>query len=286
MISIASPAKLNLFLEVVNKRPDGYHNIDSIFIKINLFDNINIDFTNNELIETVTNHPLVPDGPENIVYKAADAIRKYFNRSDGMCINITKHIPVGGGLGGGSSNAASVIKALCRYWHEPYDTPDIAHIAASIGADVPFFLTDHLIARCKGIGEQIEPINSDAPLLFVIVNPNICVSTGTIYARTDLQKKRKNSDLFLKDFAAHDVNNIGNKLFNRMQPVVSGMYPVIDTILSDLKEAGSINAIMSGSGSTLFGLIKDNLCAEKVVEHIRYRYPDYFSSIVKSLHGE
>ncbi|RJP62292.1 MAG: 4-(cytidine 5'-diphospho)-2-C-methyl-D-erythritol kinase, partial [Candidatus Auribacter fodinae] len=215
MIKILSPAKLNIFLEVLQKRADGYHDIDSVFVKVNLCDSIDMELINDEVIMVSTDHPSVPDGPDNIVYKSVIALKKYFNRNEGVRISIKKVIPVGGGMGGGSSNAAAVIKGLCKLWGYDYSSPDVMGIAARIGADVPFFLSGHTIAVCKGIGEIITPVASDLSLTFVVVNPNVMISTGDIYRKVNLTSARKDSIIITEAISRKCLDKIGVNFFNR-----------------------------------------------------------------------
>jgi 4-diphosphocytidyl-2-C-methyl-D-erythritol kinase len=284
MIKILSPAKLNIFLEVLQKRADGYHDIDSVFVKVNLCDSIDMELINDEVIMVSTDHPSVPDGPDNIVYKSVIALKKYFNRNEGVRISIKKVIPVGGGMGGGSSNAAAVIKGLCKLWGYDYSSPDVMGIAARIGADVPFFLSGHTIAVCKGIGEIITPVASDLSLTFVVVNPNVMISTGDIYRKVNLTSARKDSIIITEAISRKCLDKIGVNFFNRMEDTVIKDFPVIAEIKKALLEAGCSASLMSGSGSTVFGLVKNDHSRDNVIKHIREKYPEWFSCIVATIY--
>ncbi len=276
-----APAKINLFLEVDEKRNDGYHNIDSVFSAIALFDEIRLDITDTGKISVTSDHPSVPDGEDNIVYKAAQMIKKRLNKDVGFDVSIKKSIPVGAGLGGGSSNAASVLKALIR--HFCLDTEEIKDESVQLGADVPFFLNESGMAHCTGIGDRIDFIQPCSPLYIVIVNPGIFVNTGSIYHEISIDYDKEKPDKIIDSIQNDDIQNISNHLFNRMERVVVKRYPVIEQIKTELKTLGCIGALMSGSGSTVFALATSESQGYGIVREMRRQHGDWFIDLVQSL---
>ena len=279
---VKSPSKLNLFLEVTEKRLDGYHSIDSIFVCINLCDDMEIEWIPDNHIEVTTDHPLVPDGLSNIIYKAIAAVKDSFAIQSGVRVHVRKKIPVGGGLGGGSSNAATILKTICERWNIDLNHPELQQIAVRIGADVPFFLNSSGFARCTGIGEIIEDISLNQRLWFVLVNPQIHIDTGKIYKKIRLTYTGKRPIILYRGISHCTVGVIASGFFNRMEEVVIPMYPVVGDIKNELNAHGCVRSLMSGSGSTVFGLAKDKQSAETIADALRDRYPQWFVTATHS----
>jgi len=282
MISIKSVAKLNLFLEITEKRPDGYHNLDSIFSLINLSDDIKIEFTKNGEINVATDHPEVPDGEKNIIYKTVLRIKELKRIKSGVNIFVTKNIPVGGGLGGGSSNAAAVISCLSKQWGFDAKSEEILDLAKQIGADVPFFLHDARMARCEGIGETVTPLEEIPELWFVLVNPGLNINTGEVYRSLNLTKEKKDSKIIMDAIYRKDLAKIADNFYNRLEEPVLKRYPVIADIKKVLMDYGCIGSLMSGSGSTVFGLVENEHQGKNLLKLIKENYKNYFLRLVKS----
>lgn len=279
---IHSPAKLNLFLEVTEKRTDGYHNIDSVFLTINLADDIKISLLESDKIDVTTNHPEVPDGEKNIIYTAVTKIKELKKIKSGVKIAVTKNIPVGGGLGGGSGNAGAVIGYLADKWGFNPKSPEILELAKSIGADVPFFLHKTNIAVCGGIGEIVTPIGFKGCLWLILVNPGININTGEVYRNLNLTNPQKNSKIIIDAINKEDLTGISLNLFNRLEEPVLIKYPVIAQIKKDLLDIGCTGSLMSGSGSTVFGLAENERQGKKMLKLIREKYKGFFSKLVRS----
>lgn len=275
MYSIHSPAKLNLFLEVVNKRPDGYHNIDSIFAAVDLCDEITVELLTCDSINVTTDHPSVPNGENNIIYKAVNELKKAFKISSGVSVCVKKRIPVGGGMGGGSSNAASVIATLCNCWNIDVTKAPVPGIAARLGADVPFFLYGDGLAQCTGIGDQIKKIFSSFEMSFVIVNPCVIINTGEIYRSINLTYAPNTSKIFIEMFNTSDLLKISKYFFNRMEETVFARYPQVKNVKDELMNAGCTGSLMSGSGSSVFGLVRNQAQAHTIAEVMRENHPEW-----------
>ncbi len=246
-----SHAKINLGLKVVNKRQDGYHNIDSLFVELNLHDTIS--FTPSNTFSLSTNFSDLPIDESNLVTKAYNLLHSYKTKSTPeYSIHIEKKIPMGGGLGGGSSNAATTLKALNQLWACGFDNESLCKFGTSLGADVPFFI-DGGIQHVTGIGEVLNPIEFKAlsNLHFILIVPEIHVSTAWAYKALNISLQSKES---VPKFSPLK-GPVNWQLFeNDFERVIRSTYPEIDEIKSQLYNCGAIYAGMSGSGSTVFGI--------------------------------
>jgi len=253
MLHLKSYAKINIGLEVLYKRQDGFHEINTIFSKIGLYDEITIE-PNIELI-VECNPPLNLHPEQNLAYKSGKLIQNYFaTKSKGAKITIFKKIPLGGGLGGGSSNAATVLKGLCNFWGIKATETEIQNMAAELGADVPFFLGGYF-AVGKGKGELLKYFDFKIPYHILLVLPDISVDTGTAYR--ELQRGEeliKGTDL--KKVFLENINKplkLRELLKNDFECTVFKKFPEIAQIKEKLYENGAVFAQMSGSGSSIYG---------------------------------
>ncbi len=250
-ICIESPAKVNLRLEVLKKRVDGYHEIRTIFQKISLCDSIRLSLQPSREIRISTDHPTLPTGEKNLVYQAADAILRRSHFNGGVEVHIEKKIPIGAGLGGGSSNAASVLDGLNRLLRVNLTRKELMEMAKEIGADVPFFLFDGS-AIGRGIGERLRKIELPH-LFFVLIYPNFEVSTRWAYENLILTKKRNRFNL---QWLLKSEEGISALLLNDLEEVVSKRYPEIKIMKGWLLSVGARGALMTGSGPTVFGIFE------------------------------
>jgi 4-diphosphocytidyl-2-C-methyl-D-erythritol kinase len=260
-LTIKAYAKINLSLRVLARRPDGYHNIDSIFQSVSLHDEITITLLDSPKIEIVCSHPDVPPGEGNIVYKAVQALPK---AKTGVRIEIGKQIPVGAGLGGGSSNAAAVLSGLNQLWSLGLSLEKLMAIGAKVGADVPFCLVGGT-ARVTGIGDAVQKID---PVIsgkyIIIVKPDFAVSTAWAYGEFDACVYKKGEDPDLRLF------------YNDLEPIVSTKYPQIAEIKQKLLDLGAEWALMSGSGSAVFGVFNDLRDAQNALKGFKSDYTETF----------
>lgn len=277
MIRLNSYAKINLGLQVLYKRKDGYHNINTVFAKIDLADEILI--TDSDSLKVQTFPDLGISEKENLVYKSAKKLSKRLHREDQMPeILINKKIPVGGGLGGGSSNAAYAMLGLLDYWNckDRIKEPEI--IAPMIGSDVPLFLKKGW-AIGKGRGEKLEHFDFHLPFKILVINPNIHINTADAYKNLHRNEKpipainynallprAKENPSLLKEFFTNDFEKSIFRKHNRLKQIKQKLY-----------EAGAVYASMTGSGSTMYGLFEEN----EDLGDISNFYKEYYVKICK-----
>lgn len=263
-IRILSPAKINLFLRVDGKRPDGYHDIFSLMCPVALFDRLTL-VTGGREISVSCGHPEVPEDETNLAFRAASLFLDKAGKTDGVRISIEKNIPVAGGLGGGSGNAAVVLTALNDHYDRPFHTGELMDMGLSIGADVPFFILGKP-ALASGVGEKLTKYGGLVPWKIVLVNPMITISTADIYKKLDLgltncKKKLINFD-FEKNFDAN------RHLCNDLETVAASKCSDIGKAREALLKEGAAGALMSGSGPTVFGLFPDTSSARRAKERL------------------
>jgi 4-diphosphocytidyl-2-C-methyl-D-erythritol kinase len=255
MIKELSPAKINLFLQVTGRRPDGYHELNTLMCGITLFDTIFFDFRASGL-SVQCDHPEVPEDNTNLVWKAATLFFKTCGIQAGVKIQIEKKIPVGAGLGGGSSNAATVLKALNKYFGSLLPDEKLRAIGLEIGADVPFFIQGRP-AVAKGIGEKLIEYDLLQKFHVLLINPGINVSTAEVYKNLNLGLTKCEKIITKFPFSGVSVD-ICNYLCNDLETVTTKMIPDIERIKALLMKFGSQGALMTGSGPTVFGLFSDS----------------------------
>jgi 4-diphosphocytidyl-2-C-methyl-D-erythritol kinase len=278
-MKILSPAKINLFLQVAGKRPDGYHELVTLMSCISLYDKMTFDFEAPE-ISVRCDSPEVPDNEGNLAFKAArlfydrlPLVRENHYGPGGVSIFIEKHIPVAAGLGGGSSNAGQTLLHLNQYHGRPFSAAEISHMGLVIGADVPFFLQQKP-AVATGIGECLESYRGLSVLPIVVACPDISVSTAAVYKKLNLglTKCGKKLKKFFSNKSAFDIKH---DLCNDLETVAIPEYPVISDIKRELLQLGAHAALMSGSGPAVFGIYSDSRKARRACEllsaHHRWR---------------
>jgi 4-diphosphocytidyl-2-C-methyl-D-erythritol kinase len=262
---ILSPAKVNLFLKVVSKRPDGYHELVSIVDIISIHDVIRLNETPEGKVVVRDSLGMLPDGPDNTMYKAAMLLKETCAVDAGVSIEVEKRIPVGAGLGGGSSNAASVMKALVRMWKLPVGLSTLMELGRRVGADVPLFLYGKSCVM-RGIGERVSPIELPR-IWYVVVYPNIVLSTKDVYNSLRIVLTKKGNEVTLSGKFSN-ILDIANVLENDLEEVAFLKCPAIKTIKARLKEAGAIGSLMTGSGSAVFGVFQSNKDAQGALERV------------------
>jgi len=262
-IRLKSPAKVNLRLEILRRREDGYHELRTILQKISLHDTLLVKLKKEKGISISTDHPSLPIGRGNLVYQAAQVILKKSEYKGGLHIDIRKEIPLGAGLGGGSSNAATTLKALNQLLEIGFSTKELLKMGLGIGADVPFFFLDGA-AVARGIGESLKKIELP-DLWYVLINPNFEVSTRWAYENFILTKRHFHFNLqgFVKT-----PEEISHLLWNDLEGVVSHKYPQIEGMKKMLLSAGALGALMTGSGPTVFGVFSGKWEAEKAFKKL------------------
>ncbi len=272
-IEIKARAKINLSLDVLGKRLDGYHEVQMIMQQIDLYDLVSIEEMKTEGITITSDCPFIPGDCNNIAYKAADLIKETFGISKGLNINIQKNIPVAAGLAGGSSNAAAVLVGLNRLWQLNMTEQRLMALGARLGADVPFCLMGGS-AYAEGIGEVLTPIEGLKNVWLVVAKPSISISTAEVYKHLDLTKlpERRDTELLLKAVEAGDINTLAKNMFNVLETVSEAKYPVIREIKYKMLEYNAIGSMMSGSGPTVFGIFKSYERAKSAYENLSILY--------------
>lgn len=261
-ITLKSPAKINLALKIKEKRKDGYHEIETIMQTIDLSDKITIKKKNKGI--TVKTNIEALNNKENIAYKALLEMKKYIG-NDGVEIYIEKNIPIGSGLGGGSSNAATVIKGINKLFNLSLDNDTLYEIAEKLGSDVPFFILGGT-SFVTGRGDIIKKLPDLDEFYVVIVNPNFKISAAWAYTEYDKLNKKSNNSL------KHLINLIKNKKDitwqegweNDFEEVIFKNYPELLIIKEKLKELGALFVLLSGSGPSIYGIFKNKKQAQKV----------------------
>ena len=272
-MKIKSPAKINLFLKVVCQRPDGYHEIETLFFPVeNPGDSISISEVSREQPEIISSSSAIPCNESNLCFKAAMAFAKFANINPGWQIMIEKNIPVAAGLGGGSSNAAAVLKGLSRLY--PVISPaDLQQIAVSLGADVPFFL-DPVPSIARGIGEKLYPISDMPEIPLVIVNPKFPVSAAWGYKNSSFGNDDANIEKAIEAVKTKNWCQFRSFFRNDLQDAVFSKFPIMNLLHESLIDAGADFAGMSGSGPTLFAICQDQEKASLVARKIYNTFND------------
>ncbi|MBW2608829.1 MAG: 4-(cytidine 5'-diphospho)-2-C-methyl-D-erythritol kinase [Deltaproteobacteria bacterium] len=247
-----APAKLNIRLKVIGRRPDGYHELVSVMVPVGLFDILELDALRNNRIEIACEGFQVPDNEDNLIYRAAASFFSQTGIDKGVSLRLKKNIPVAAGLGGGSSDAAATLLSLNKIHSNPLSMSDLHDLAVKLGADVPFFLYCRP-SLARGIGEILEPLKDWPIYWYVIVTPPIRVSTSWVYGDLKLELTTGEYDYILSTLKS-DPFTVSHVLENDLEQVTSASFPIIDTLKKLLMDVGAEGAIMSGSGPSVFGL--------------------------------
>ena len=267
-----TPAKINLFFEVLGKRSDNFHEIVSIAVPIRLFDTLSFQWTGSPriLFECIGGGKDVPLDETNLVVRAATLIQQRYNVPYGAAITLTKRIPSQAGLGGSSSDAVATLRLACRAWNLDIPDSELLQIAAELGSDCPIFLYD-VPTLSKGRGEQIQPLSPLQTLWFVLLKPPEGLSTAKVYAECMPLHDRqfRQADDLIMALSSGDVWNIGQSLFNRLEVPAQKLWNRFDEVKNQLLSAGCLAAQMSGSGTAFFGLCKDEAHAKAVFQHVQ-----------------
>ena len=275
---LEAPAKVNYRLDVLRKRPDGYHELRMVMQRIDLCDLIDISLTHDPGIRVSCGRAGVPDGAANIAWRAADLLLQLSGKSAGIDIRITKRIPVAAGMGGGSSDAASVLMGVNELLGLGLDDRRLMEIGVKLGADVPFFIF-RKTALAEGIGEVLSPVEPVPTAWLALINPNIHVSTAWVYQNLELTYAHDHDTIPRLYETVADVCAI---LSNDLESVTISRYPVIADIKEQLRAAGACGVLMSGSGPTVFGVFEDQSSAQRAIAELR-RNPGWFTAVVKTL---
>lgn len=256
--------KINLALDVVGKRPDGYHEVKMIMQTVRIYDGIELLLTETGKIEVETNLFFLPTNENNLVYKAAKLLMDEFGIKKGLKIKLQKVIPVAAGMAGGSSDAATVMYGVNRIFKLGLSKRQLMERAVKIGADVPYCILRGT-ALSEGIGEKLTRLPSLPDTTLLVAKPPISVSTRYVYENLHVEtiKKHPDIDRVIDAINKKDIEGVAANMENILETVTITQYPEIERIKNVMKESGAINALMSGSGPTVFGIYRNANDAEK-----------------------
>jgi 4-diphosphocytidyl-2-C-methyl-D-erythritol kinase len=273
-IVLEAPAKVNLTLDVKGKRPDGYHELETVMHQIDLADIIELR-ARPEGITVNSDNPLLPSNGENLAYQAADLLLNPIGK--GVDISIKKNIPVGAGLAGGSTDAAAVMLGLNDLYGLGLDKQALLEQGALIGSDVPFCMTGGT-ALARGRGEILTPLASGRRLNMLLVKPPFAVSTAEVYQALNLASadRRPDNTAFLDAWRKYDIINIACHLGNILESVSIKMYPIIEDIRQEMLDQGALGAVMSGSGPTVVGVFAQQETAATACQWFKNRYEEVY----------
>lgn len=265
---LQAPAKINLTLDVVGKRENGYHDVRMIMETVSLYDTIKLHKTNGS-IEVKCNLPYVPTDERNIAYKAAKLFFEETGIRGGAYINIRKRIPVAAGMAGGSTDGAAVLKGLNIIHGKPLGLERLEEIAARLGADVPYCINGRL-ALAEGIGEKLTHLSPMPKTLVLLAKPDISLSTKWVYQNLQWDKVEGHPDTegAIEALEKGMIALLGAKMYNVLEEVSIKRYPIIGKIKEVMTEGGALKSMMSGSGPTVFGLYDDEQKAKIVMKKL------------------
>lgn len=269
-----SYAKINIGLRIVGKRDDGFHNIETFFQQIDLFDILDIEPTIDGVIRITTSDPGCPNGSSNLAYRAAEQLRAKANNSKFGChIHIEKHIPMGAGLGGGSSNAATTLTTLNKLWHIYLPSSELSQIGLELGSDVPFFIRGGF-ALGEGRGEILTPLFEKPEYFGLLLCPDVHISTAYVYNKLNLNLTIRDNFANFSGFVPRimAISTWKKHLNNDLTNVVFLEHPEFERIVEQLFTLDAFYAGMSGSGSTLFGLFESQEQMLKAEQSFKKRY--------------
>ncbi len=270
-IEALAPAKLNLYLEVLGRRDDGYHELESLMVAIDYYDTLRFaDDAEPGSIAMSCDDPTLATDRTNLVVRAAESLRDRAGRPDlGARIDLAKAIPARAGLGGGSSDAAATLVALDQLWSLKTPRDGLIELAAGLGSDVPFFLNGPA-AICRGRGERVESIRLPGPLSFVLICPDEGVSTADVYRDLRPPDRPRSIAAAREALEGGDPERLGRCLFNRLEGVAESIAPGLSRVRRALEDRGpSLDGhLMSGSGSAYFGLARDHRAARTAAEQL------------------
>ena len=276
-------AKLNLTLDILGKREDGYHELESVMQQITLCDEIEIDVETGEDWKLECDWENVPADSENLAWKAAGVFYRSIGKDpQGITIRITKRIPMEAGLAGGSADAAAVLRALNRHEGEPYTIWDLARLGAKVGSDVPFCVQGGT-ALAKGRGEKLEQVLPMPQCYYCIAMPEFSVSTPALFAAFDQAETVWHPDTkgMLKSLDQHDLMHVAGHVGNAMEPLVSAEHPEIEEIKTIMNDCGALGTAMTGSGSAVFGIFDAFDMAATASMKLMEKYKTYLSCNVE-----
>ncbi len=298
-LEIATPAKVNFFLELCSRRPDGFHDVENVMASVSIYDQMRFAPRSDSQINLTISMPgvgntpretdIIPTNQDNLVHKSIALLRTTARASlgadvcaTGIDIHLSKHIPSAAGLGGASSNAAAALIAANRIWGLNWTLSQLSSIAAKLGSDIPFFLTGGT-AVCRGRGERINPIHVPAGLALVIAKPPASVSTASVFGNCTVPPSPQDSSNLIQGVRRGSAQNIGLEMFNRLQQFAEPLTRQIATLRSEFNRLCCQGHQMSGSGSSYFGIFANAHVARHASRRLSARLPDVRIFCVQTL---
>ena len=275
-MKIKAYGKVNISLDVVGKREDGYHLLSMIMQNIDLYDEIEVEKQECGII-LECNKSYVPVDNRNLAYKAAEIFKERYDIVDGVKINIEKNIPVSAGLAGGSTDAAAVLKVMNKLFNVNATEAELMELGLRLGADIPYCIHGGT-ALCEGIGEIITPIKPFRDKIVVLVKPAFGVSTKEVYKNFNLEKVKQHPKTaeIINAIENDDLNFVASNMKNLLENVTLRKHKILIKIKEEMNACGAINSMMSGSGPTVFAFFDDMLKAQKCFEKMKKKYSDVF----------
>lgn len=263
-------AKINLGLDVLRRREDGYHEVKMIMQTVDIWDKLTFCISSEPGIELVVGDAALPAGKDNLIYRAAELLIKEKSIKKGVKITLEKNIPVAAGMAGGSTDAAAVFHGLNELFALSMSLEDMKKLGVKIGADVPYCMMGGT-AVSEGIGEILTPLPAPPACILVAAKPDIDVSTKFVYENLHAERLKVHPDIdgMIKAIKTGDLSGITERMANVLETVTIREYPVIDKIKEQMKTEGAENALMSGSGPTVFGIFTEREAAQKAADQIR-----------------
>lgn len=275
-MKIKAYGKVNISLDVVGKREDGYHLLSMIMQNIDLYDEIEVEKQECGII-LECNKSYVPVDNRNLAYKAAEIFKERYDIVDGVKINIEKNIPVSAGLAGGSTDAAAVLKVMNKLFNVNATEEELMKLSLKLGADIPYCIHGGT-ALCEGIGEIITPIKPFRDKIVVLVKPAFGVSTKEVYKNFNLEKVKQHPKTaeIINAIENDDLNFVASNMKNLLENVTLRKHKILIKIKEEMNACGAINSMMSGSGPTVFAFFDDMLKAQRCFEKMKKKYSDVF----------
>jgi len=280
-VEVDAFAKINLFLEIVGRRSDGYHEIVSVMQAVNLRDSLVIQKADSAAspVQLDINIPNLSSGDKNLVVRATKLIMQEYNITQPIHIKLTKRIPIGAGLGGGSSNCAATLHGLNKLFDLKISTDKLMDMGKTLGADVPFCLLANSqggTALATGIGEKLTPLPSHPNCYIVLACPPIHVSTKEIFSKLSFKAINTDNKLskFISTYETRDIVQIAKNFENIFTPITSAMHPQISTLITDLQNQDALGAAMTGTGSAVFAYFNNEGSAQKACDILQATYTD------------
>jgi 4-diphosphocytidyl-2-C-methyl-D-erythritol kinase len=265
-----APAKVNLFLEILGKRADGYHEIATLMVAVSLYDTLKFKEDTRGEIRLDCDHPQLSTGPDNLVFRAATLLKSRTGCRRGARIRLTKRIPLAAGLAGGSTDAAATLDGLNRLWRLGLSRKELAALGGEVGSDVAFFFSTPA-AWCTGRGERVSPLPLGKPLWFVLVCLPIGLSTAKVYGRVTVPDSWQRGQEIRRAVRRGDVEEIGQRLHNRLQVVAEKLCPGVAEFRHRLEGLGPAGQLMSGSGPCIFALCRNRREAMRIARRLQFR---------------